>query len=89
MAFLLIYSIHLVESVFKFMTVSIYYKTSLAKTNLSNLILFTDEKFNISSIKKHLSGNEYSFISDLIKSKDLNKKILSFDIISKRKIILV
>ena len=71
------------------MTVSIYYKSSSAKKKLSNLILFTDEKFNISSIKKHLSGNEYSFISDLINTRDLKKKILSFDVSSKRKIILV
>jgi leucyl aminopeptidase len=71
------------------MSVIINYKTNLAKKNLSNLVLFTDEKFNINSLKKHISSNEYSFISDLIKSKDPKKKIISFDINSKRKIILV
>ena len=71
------------------MSVIINYKTNLAKKNLSNLIFFTDEKFNINSLKKHISSTEYSFIFDLIKSKDPNKKIISFDINSKRKIILV
>ncbi len=71
------------------MSVIINYKTSSVKKKLSNLILFIDEKFNISSLKEYLSNSEYSFISDLIKTKDLKKKILSFDINSKRKIILV
>ena len=69
------------------MSVIINYKTSSVKKKLSNLILFIDEKFNISSLKKHLSNSEYSFISDLIKTKDLSKKILTFDVNSKRKII--
>ena len=34
-------------------------------------------------------GNEYSFVKDLLKTKDLKKQILSFDINSKRKIVLI
>ena len=71
------------------MSVKIYYKNNSTKKNSSNLILFTDEKFNITSLKKLVSNNDYSFISDLIKVKDFKKKILSFDITSKRKIILI
>ncbi len=71
------------------MTVNIYYKTNLPKKNHLNLILFTDEKFNISILKKHISSDEHYFISDLLKTKDLKKKILSFEINSKRKIILI
>ncbi len=71
------------------MSVTINYKKNLVKKSSSNLILFCDENFNISGLKKHFSGNEYSFILDLIKTKDLKKKILTFDISSKRKIILV
>ena len=71
------------------MSVKINYKNSSVKKNLSNLVLCSDEKFNISALKKHISSTEYSYISDLIKTRDLKKKILSFDLNSKRKIILV
>ena len=71
------------------MSITINYKNSLSKGNITNLILFVDEKFNISHLKKYISKSEYSSISDLLKTKDIKKKILSFDINSKRKIILV
>ena len=71
------------------MTISIIYKNSSIKKNSSNLVLFVDEKFNISHLKKHISISEYSYISDIIKIKNPQKKIVSFDISSKRKIILV
>tara|TARA_Y100000816_G_scaffold291699_1_gene283943 strand:- start:265 stop:1719 length:1455 start_codon:yes stop_codon:yes gene_type:complete len=71
------------------MSVQIIYKNSSTKRKNSNLVLFVDEKFNISSLKKHISGTEYTFISDLIKSKDLKNNIITFDINSKNKIILV
>ena len=71
------------------MTISINYKNNSSKKNSTNLILFVDEKFNLSTLKKHISSSEYSFISDLVKTKDLKKKIVTFDINSKRKIILV
>ena len=71
------------------MSVLINYKKNSHKNNNSNLILFIDEKFNIDSLKKHISVSDYSFISDILKTKDTNKKILSFDISSKKKIILV
>ena len=59
------------------------------KINSSNLIMFSDENFNISPLKKHISSSEHNFVKDLIKTEELNKKILSFEIRSKRKIILV
>ncbi len=71
------------------MSVTINYNSSSLKKNSSNLIIFSDEKFNNTGFKKYISNAEYSFISDLTKTKDLNKKILSFDISSKRKIILI
>ncbi len=71
------------------MSVKINYKSNLIKKNSSNLILFCDEKFNILSLKKHFLGNEYSFVKDLLKTKDLKKQILSFELNSKRKIILI
>jgi len=71
------------------MSINISYKNSLTKGNTTNLILFVDEKFNILHLKKYISSSEYTFILDLIKTKDTKKKILTFDINSKRKIILV
>ena len=71
------------------MSVKIYYKNGFIKKNLSNIILFLDENFNISALKKHISNTDYSFIADLLKNKDKKDKILSFDLSSKRKIILV
>ena len=71
------------------MSISIKYKTSSQNQYSSNIVFFVDEKFNISGLKKHISATEFSFISDLLKSKDLKKKLLDFDIKSKRKIILI
>ncbi len=71
------------------MTVQISYKNKKTKNNAQNLVLFIDEKFNVSSLKKHISGSDYAFIADLIKKRDEKKKIISFDISSKKKIILV
>ena len=71
------------------MSVQINYKSNNIKKGASNVVLFVDEKFNISNLKKHISNSEHSFISDLIKTKYLDKKIAIFDISSKKKIILV
>ena len=37
------------------MTVQINYKSSISKKVSSNLILFTDEKFNITGLKRYIS----------------------------------
>ena len=70
------------------MSVQINYKSAYKKNSI-NSVLFVDEKYSISALKKFISNSEYSFVLDLLKTKDLNKKITSFDINSKRKIILV
>ena len=71
------------------MYIEINYKNTKNKKNSTNLVLFVDQKFNISGLKKHISHSEFYFISDLLKTKDLKKKIINFDINSKKKIILV
>ena len=38
----------------------------------SNIVLFADEKFDITKLKKELLISEYNFLSDLLKSS--NKK---------------
>ena len=71
------------------MTIIINYKNKSSKKNSENIIFFVDEKYNISGLKNHILRAEYSLISDLIKTRDLKKKILSFDLSSRKKIILV
>jgi leucyl aminopeptidase len=70
------------------MTVQINYKNSNSKKASSNLVLFVDEKFNISGLKKLISNSEYSYISDLLKNVDLKKDLLVFEIDSKKTIFL-
>ena len=71
------------------MNIKINFKNQVfVKTN-GNLILFVDDKINISNLKKCISISEYSYIFDLLKTKDIKKKIIHFDINSKKKIILV
>ena len=71
------------------MTLKINYKNNGSKKISSNLVLFVDEKFNISSLKKYLSNNEFSYISDLLKNSDFKKDLLCFEISSKKTIFLV
>ncbi len=71
------------------MTVQINYKNSALKNVSGNLVLFTGEKFNITELKKYISNTEYAYISDLLKTSDLNKDLLFFEINSKKKIFLL
>jgi len=71
------------------MTIQINYKTNSSNKVLSNLVLFTDEKFNTNEFKKHISNSEFLYISDLLKNSDLKKDLLVFEINSKKKIFLV
>ena len=71
------------------MSVEIINKIKISKKNSHNLVLFVDEKFNISNIKKHVLGSDYKFIADLIKTRDLKKKVVTFDISSKKKVVLI
>ena len=73
----------------KFMTVQINYKANISNKVSSNLVLFVDEKFNISQLKKYISNYEISYISDLLKTSDLKKDLLLFRINSKKTIYLV
>ena len=71
------------------MKIEINFKNRISDISTGNIILFVDEKLNITGLKNFLSNIEYSYINDLIKLEDKKKKILTFDISSKKKIILV
>jgi len=70
------------------MPVQINYNKNSEKKVSSNLVLFVDEKFNVSVLKKHISKYEFSYISDLLKTSDLKKDLLVFEINSKKTIFL-
>ena len=60
------------------MTIQINYKITDSKKNLTNLILFVDQNFNIRGLKKYISNSEFSYIADLLKNSDLKKDLLFF-----------
>ncbi len=71
------------------MSIQINYKNSNSKKPSTNLVLFVDENFNISGLKKHISNSEFSYIHDLLKNSDLKKNLLFFEVNSKKTIFLV
>ena len=71
------------------MSIQINYKKDSFKPNSTNLILFVDENFSINGLKKYISTSEYSYISDLLKTSDLKKDILFFEISSKKTIFII
>ena len=71
------------------MTVQINYKNSGYKKDSNNVVLFVDENFNINGLKRLISSAEFSYISDLLKTSDLKKNLLFFEINSKKSIFLV
>ena len=71
------------------MSIKINYLNKNISKSASNLVLFSNEKFNISAIKKHLSNLEFSYIYDLLKTSDLKKNMFVFEVNSKKKIILI
>ena len=67
------------------MTIQINYKNNNSQKPFANLVLFTDENFNIRDRKKYISNSEFSYIADLLKNSDLKKDLLFFEINSKKK----
>jgi leucyl aminopeptidase len=71
------------------MSIKINYSNKIINKSSNNLVFFTNEKFNISNLKKYISNTEFSYIKDLLKTSDLEKSIFVFEINSKKKIILI
>ncbi len=67
------------------MSIKINYTKKTVSKSSSNLVLFVEEKFNITNLKKYLSNTELSYINDLLKTSDLKKNMLLFEINSKKK----
>ena len=71
------------------MSIKINYKNNISNKSATNLVLFVDENFNISDLKKYLSNSEFSYIADLLKNSDLKKDLLFFEVNSKKGVYLV
>ena len=71
------------------MSIKINYSNKSNSKFSSNLVLFTNDKFNINNIKKYLTQNEFLYINDLLKTIDLKKKLFIFELNSKKKIVLI
>jgi len=71
------------------MSIQINYKYNSPKKHITNLVLFVDENFNTASLKKYVSSEEFSYISDLLKISDLKKNLLFFKVNSKKIIFLI
>ncbi len=71
------------------MTVKINFKNNTSKKTSTNLVLFVNENFKTDSLKKYISKFELNYISDILKTSDLNKNLFVFELSSKKKIILV
>ena len=71
------------------MSIQINYKNNALKKPSNNIVLFTDEKLNISNLKKYISNSEFSYVNDLLKTSNLKKNLFVFRINSKKLIILI
>ena len=71
------------------MSVKINYTKQTTSKSSTNIVLFSDEKFKLNGVKKYLSNNEFSYVSELLKTSDLKKNLFVFEVNSKKKIILL
>ena len=55
------------------MSIKINYSSKTYNKSSDNIVLFSNEKFNITNLEKYLSETEYSYIQDLLKTSDLKK----------------
>ena len=71
------------------MSIKINYSSKTYNKSSDNIVLFSNEKFNITNLEKYLSKSEYSYIQDLLKTSDLKKNLFVFEVNSKKKVVLV
>ena len=68
----------------KNMSIKINYLNKTSSSFSANLVLFSNEKFNLSGLKNYLSNSEFSYINDLLRTSDLKKNLLVFELSSKK-----
>ena len=62
------------------MSIKINYSKKTISKSSANLVLFSNDKFNINGLKKNLSNSEFSYINDLLKTSDLKKNLFVFEV---------
>ena len=72
------------------MTVQVLYQKASNLAIFKNLVIFTNEKFQVDHLKKELPLRDFSLIKNFLKNKDnLKKKIINFNLNSNQTVILV
>ncbi len=71
------------------MAIKIYYSKKNGTKSAANQVLFSNDQFNTIGLKKYLSSSEFTYINDLLKTSDLKKNLLVFELTSKKKIVLI
>ena len=71
------------------MSIKISYSKTIYVNLSSNLVLFSNDKFSTNGLKKYLSNQELSYINDILKTSDVKKNLLVFELSSKKKIVLI
>ena len=71
------------------MPIKINYSNKEFSKSSANPVLFVDEKFSSSNLKKFISSTEFSYINDLLKTSDFKKNMFVFEVNSKKKIVLI
>ena len=71
------------------MSVKINYKNKSLKKDSYNIVLFTDDGFNLNPLQKFVSKSEFSYVKDLLKTSDLKQKLFVFELNSRKKIVLI
>ena len=67
------------------MAIKINYTKNKSGNSSANLVLFSDDKFSLNSLKKYISDSEFAYINDLLKTSDLKKNLLVFELNSKKR----
>ena len=68
------------------MSIKINYLKKTSSISSTNLVLFSNEKYNINNLQRYLSDSEYTYIKDLLKTSDLKKNLFVFEVNSKKKL---
>ncbi len=71
------------------MSIKISVKSNISNKVAKNYVLFCGKNFKIGNIKNFITNTEFLYINDLLKNNDLKKNLCSFDLSSKKKIILI
>ena len=71
------------------MSIKINHLKKIKQKPSAHLVLFTNEKFQNDSLKKYISTHEFSYIKDLLKTSDIKKNLLVFEVSSKKRIVLI